>query len=86
MQKTGYYTEQYTQDFSKKLKDITSLSISNVGETDSTLIIQGVKRIIKPKQIFVIEGDGSYSDVDFKFTFDGGSGIGIVDYRQIKQC
>lgn len=86
MQRTGYYTEQYTQDYSKKLKDITSLSISNVGETDLKLTVQGVNRIIKPKQMFVIEGDGSYSDLDFKFTFDGGSGIAIVDYRQIKQC
>lgn len=86
MQRTGYYTEQYSTGYNKNLKDITSLSISNVGLTDLTLTIQGVKRIVKPNQVFVIEGDGSYSDLDFKFSFDGGSGLAIIDYRQIKQC
>lgn len=86
MQNAGYYTEKYSENHSKKLKDIISLSISNVGDTDITLENQGVKRKILPGCVFTVDSVNFPFEINFKFAFEGGSGSAIVDYIQLKKC
>lgn len=80
MKKTGWITQRITENTRLSLRNITSLSLYNSGES----IVHFRNRSIPPKSYFVMEGDGSASDIeDFEILFDGNKGEVLLDYRTI---
>lgn len=94
MLKTGFTSIQISQDTSQYLEDITSLTISNYGATDLTVVINDVARIVPkfsteigvPFGSFNLPGDGTACDIKLELKFVGGAGKAILDYRKIKEC
>ena len=90
MLKTGTEARTFTKDEVIKLKNVTSLSISNQGETEIVVNLDNVPETL-PKYdtdngfapSFDIPGDGSYSDFDITLKFTGGTGKAILRYRSV---
>lgn len=94
MLKTGFTSIQISQDNSQYLQEITSLTISNYGATDLTVIVNDVARIVPkfsaeigvPFGSFNLPGDGTACDIKLELKFAGGAGKAILDYRKLMQC
>ncbi len=86
MKKTNWITLKLTSDATIELKEVTSFTLHNVGNCN--VIFR--ERIIEPEQSFVLEGDGSYSDIDFKIEFQRTAFLNepaaILDYRSLLKC
>ena len=94
MQKTVFTSIQVSQNKSFYLDGITSLTISNYGNSNLRIIIAGVMRIIPafkaeigvPFGAFNLPGDGTECNIDFALEFDAGTvNNAILDYRAIKK-
>lgn len=85
MNKTGYNYRAVTRDERFVLKGVTSLTVSNYG--DSEVIVFG--RTLPAMSganpaCFKIDGDGSQTDLDFTIEFDDNKGgLAYIDYRAI---
>lgn len=95
MNKSGLISQRYTANSEKEqLKDITSLTLSNYGETEITVTINNQSRKVPafnptigvPFGSFNIQGDGTACDIDITIEFAGGTGECILDYRKFKTC
>ena len=96
MEKSGFTSQRINKD--EKLPEITgvtSLTISNYGDTDLTVIVNDVPRPVPafnqdikvPFGSFNLPGDGTACDVRIELKFQGGRGQAILDYRKlIKQA
>lgn len=65
-----------------ELQGVTSLTLVNEGDTS----LYFRERTLKKGEIFVMEGDGSASQVSFSVEFEGGKGSALLDYRVLKKC
>ena len=96
MEKTGLLSRAIQSDTRFSETNITSLTVSNHGDTVMTVTQGGVSRTIPafrddigvPFGSFNIPGDGTMSDIEIEISFEGGAGKAIIDYRkvQIKTC
>jgi len=76
------------------LAGITSLTISNYGQSELTVTINDVSRPIPAfsaaiglPYTFDVPGDGSAFDIEMSFEFKAvGTKNAILDYRKIKEC
>lgn len=92
MLRTVFGNYRTTRNERYTLTGVSSLSISNPGETDFAIIIQGVRTIVpfwdKTKTVvpiqFDIHGDGTLSDVELEIEFLTGAGDAIIYFRQQK--
>ena len=95
MLRTGLVSIEINRNESKYLENITSLTISNYGDSELIVTINDVSRPIPPfsNEIgvpfgsFNLPGDGTVTDkITIDFTFTGGAGKAILDYRKLIQC
>jgi len=95
MNKSGFLSQKFYANSGKMpLKDVTSLTVSNYGNTEVTVTIADVARIVPafnpaigvPFGSFNIQGDGTACDIVITIEFTGGSGECILDYRTFKTC
>lgn len=94
MLKSGFTSIQINSDGPQYLKDITSLTISNYGNSELTVIVNDVPRIVPafnpaigvPYGSFNIPGDGTACEIKLELKFTGGIGKAILDYRKLKNC
>lgn len=92
MKKTGFVSRKFTNDDRIELTEVTSLTLSNYGEKDLTVIVNDIERTVPafrsdigvPFGSFNIPGDGSACDVVIEVKFEDGQGLAILDYRKIK--
>lgn len=73
------------------LENVSSLTIINYSDVDMFVTISGIKTTVpaydtvsRVARVFVIDGDGTFSDLDFTVDFDGATkrGEATVFYRQ----
>jgi hypothetical protein len=91
MLKSGYTALQYQGNETVRVEGITSLTISNHGNSDLYVIIDNVRRKVPalnpligiPMGSFNMPGDGTVCNLEIKLEFDGGQGDAIVDYRKL---
>lgn len=91
MQKTGYQSNRIQKNDTRTIDNVTSFTVTNDGDTDLTLTIAGVSRIVPAKKnethsYFDMPFDGTYSDYEIEFSFVGGRGSAILDFKQLKTC
>ena len=94
MRKPGYHSNRIKSDDTKQIKDVTSFTVVNDGASDLTLTISGVSRIVPAVEngkanffFFDMPFDGTYSDYEIEFSFAGGVGSAILDYKILtKEC
>jgi len=86
-------SEKVTQDTTIRLKDVTSLTVSNYGSADLQLTVNGVKRLVPafnptyrvPYGAYNLDGDNTAAEsVELKFEFEAGTKEAILDYRKLK--
>lgn len=80
--RTNWISQKYTSDTKTQLRNVTSLTLYNSGNSKVFFRYQW----LKPEQIYVLEGDGSATDIDFEIAFEGGKGEVILNYRSLKKC
>lgn len=86
MRKSGLSTIKVTRNESFNLKNVTSLTIVNSGVTDITVFGQVIQPVSATSSgVFVMAGDGTYSDLDFEIQFSGGTGLAYLNYRSLVQ-
>lgn len=73
-----------TGDHHFKVKGVTSLSISNYGDTDLIVFDRVVPALSgeNPSR-FVIDADSTETDFDFPIKFDTGKGQAYIDYKAL---
>lgn len=94
MKKTGYQANRIKADETKQIENVTSFTVVNDGASDLTLTISGVSRILPAVEnaksnlfFFDMPFDGTYSDYEIEFSFVGGVGSAIIDYKTLtKDC
>lgn len=82
MRKTQWNTQKVYSNTYFHLKGVTSLTLHNAGE--SKVFFR--ERMLEKGDYYLLEGDGSYSDIDLDITFENGSGEAILDYRALINC
>lgn len=82
MLRTNWITQKIHSNTHLHLKRVTSLTLINTGNTP--LVFR--EQTLAPEQIFVLEGDGSYSDIELEIRFETGSGQAILNYRSVLNC
>ncbi|MGQ2982116.1 hypothetical protein [Flavobacterium sp.] len=94
MLQSGFKSTPITQDLSElTIENVTSLTISNYGNTVLSVTIGDVTRIIPPFNpaigvpfgSFSLPCDGTACDLRISFNFDTGIGSAILDYRKLLQ-
>nr|WP_322624477.1 hypothetical protein [uncultured Flavobacterium sp.] len=96
MIKTSLNSLHITQDTTMpELTDVSSFSVTNYGEKDMYLMVNGVERLVAgfdhtiyavPIGCFSMDGDGTFSDIKLEFRFPGGGdGNAVLDYRKLKE-
>lgn len=88
MNKTGINSDNISGNDRFRIKDVSSLSIANYGDTDMDVTINDVTETIpaynavkKFARSFVISGDGTFTDIDLTVAFPNGSGKAVLRYR-----
>lgn len=92
MQKSGFISEEFRTDKQIQLENISSLTISNYGDTPLTVTISSVSRIVPPLKeeigvpfgSFNLPGDGTACDIKLEMNFENGTGRAILDYRKVQ--
>lgn len=77
MIKTGWTTQKLSKNTRFDLKNVTSLTLLNAGK--SKIFFR--EQTLEPEQTYVLEGDGSQSDIELDIVFENGEGLAILDYR-----
>ncbi|MEO4005795.1 hypothetical protein [Flavobacterium sp. CAU 1735] len=82
MKKTNFVSMEISGNHAFKVKSVTSLSISNHGDTDLHVFGRVIPAIsgVNPSR-FVIDSDGTETDMDFPLKFDTGKGRAYIDYK-----
>lgn len=93
MEKSNLLSLLVNQDTSlNEIENVTSLTVTNYGNTDLMLEVNGVSRLVPahdsskypvPVGCYTIDGDGTRCDIRMSFVFTGGTGKAILDYRVI---
>lgn len=88
MDKTGYNYRRVTRNERFSLKGVTSITISNCGDSDVDVFGRTLPAMVGVNPAcFKIDGDGSQTDLDFTIEFDGDKGgLVYIDYRAIINC
>lgn len=89
MIRTGFISRKIGNDTKLDLKKVTSLTLSNYGANDLTVIVNNVERIVPalkpeigvPMGSFNLPGDGTACDLTIEVKFNGDSKFAILDYR-----
>lgn len=84
MQQSGYQANRIKKNGNLTIKKVTSFTIVNDGDTDLTVGISGVSRLVKPNFQWEMQADFTHSDYEIEFSFAGGTGSAILDYKQLK--
>jgi len=93
--KSGFISRRYSANTPKHLLErVTSLSVSNYGDTDAFVTVNDVTRKVPafnaaigvPMGVFNIPGDGTACDIYITIDFQNNSGDVILDYRTLKTC
>lgn len=84
MQESGYQANRIRKNETVNISKVTSFTIVNDGETDLTVDISGISRLVKPNFQWEMQADFTFSDYEINFSFDGGTGSAILDYKQLK--
>ena len=91
MEKTGYQSNRIRKNATRTIKKVTSFTVTNDGESNLTLTISGVSRIVPAIEsgktnffYFDMPFDGTNSDYEIEFSFAGGIGSAILDFKQLK--
>ena len=82
MRKTQWNTQKVYSNNLLSSTGVTSLTLHNAGE--SKVFFR--ERILEKGDYYLLEGDGSYSDIDLEITFENGQGEAILDYRALTKC
>lgn len=77
MKRTNWVTQKFYQNKQFKLKNVTSFTLTNTGKS----LVFFRERVLKPNEIFVLEGDGSFCDFELEIEFENQKGEVILDYR-----
>lgn len=93
MEKSGFSSRKIANNQSLQLEDITSLTVSNYGNTNALVTVNGITRKVLafnpvigvPFGSFNIPGDGTYSTIEIAIEFPEGPGEVILDYRKIQR-
>ena len=84
MRKSGLSTNKVTRNERFNLRNVTSLTIVNGGATDITVFGQVIAPVSATSSgVFVMAGDGTYTDLDFEIQFSGGTGLAYLNYRSL---
>ena len=95
MIKTGFNSSIFYADETFSLKDVSSLTITNYGAAPMIVTLNNVPEVVPPfddvnnyAQKFVIDGDGTLSDMELQVSFPAKVGKAVLRYRQllIKTC
>lgn len=88
MEKSSYNSKRIQKDDHLELDNVISLTVTNDGNTDLRLLVNGSEWEIpkrddesKTKSHFNIPPDFTNSDIQFEFFFEGGLGNAIVAYK-----
>lgn len=80
--KTNWITQKIFQDITIHLKGVVSLTLFNSGKKP----LYFREQVVEPGQTYLLEGDGSHSDIDLDIRFENGQGEALLNYRALKQC
>lgn len=82
MVKTNWITQKIHSDTILKLPRVTSFTLINKG--DSRIFFR--EEEIAPNEIYVLEGDGSISNIELDIRFENGKGKAVLNYRSVINC
>ena len=90
---SGFTSRQFTANAVETFTDVTSLTISNYGANEVTVIINDVARPIPafnpqigvPFGAFNLPGDGTACTIKVELLFAAGASMVIIDYRSLKK-
>ena len=90
---SGFTSRQFSANAVETFKNVTSLTISNYGENEVTVIINDIARPIPafnpqigvPFGAFNLPGDGTACTIRIELKFAAGVSNVIIDYRSLKQ-
>lgn len=83
MKRTNWITQKFTSNTSIQIRNVTSFTLLNAGNTP----LKFRERVLEPQQFFLLEGDGSYSDIELNIEFEKGDNpCAILDYRSVLKC
>ena len=90
MESTGFVSRTITTNKKETLQHVTCLTVSNYGDTELQLTVNGTTRLVPPLRedigvpfgAFNLPCDGTAClEIRLEFAFTGGSGKAILDYR-----
>lgn len=82
MNKSKWNTQKIYSNSSFFLKGVTSLTLYNSGESK----VYFRERTLEKGDYYLLEGDGTASDIDLEISFENGRGEAILDYRALQKC
>lgn len=82
MVKTNWITQKIHSDTLIKLPRVTSFTLVNIG--DSPIFFR--EQTLLKNEMFVLEGDGSVSNIELDIRFENGKGTAILNYRSVINC
>ena len=90
MEKSSYNSKRIFKDTHEEISNIVSLTITNDGDSDLVLMVNGQKWDVPKKDIdnktqsyFEIQPDFTFSDYNFDFIFEGGAGNAVMAYKAL---
>lgn len=83
MKKSRFVTVEFFGETILHLTNISSLTMMNVG----TSVVTFRGRELQQGEQFLMDGDGTASDIDIEFDFDNtGTNHLLMDYRVVQDC
>lgn len=86
MEKSNYISIELTENEQFNLKSVTSLSVSNHGDTAVTIFGRTLPPMTGQNPArFVIDADSTYTNLDFTVRFETGKGKAFIDYKALNE-